>query len=132
MSTATLTQDEVKATHADRPHAREQLPFRLYLNGRFRFHQWDELTTNPFGQRVNQPFQYPIDDSPGNFGLHVARLQERCALAESEVDGLLAKIDGLTTSKVEADGELKSLRAQVAELKRQLETSKSAKNGRKE
>lgn len=123
--------DEVASTHQDRPHAREQLPFRLHVNGRFRFHEWDVTTVNPYGQRVTQPFHYPVDDSPGNFGLHVARLQERCAAAEAEVDGLLAKIDEHVTAKVAMERQIKDMQAQLAEAKRQLQEAKS-KNGRKE
>lgn len=124
--TATLTQEEVKATHADRPHARDMLPFRIVNKGRFNFLQWDSSTIGPYGKPVVIPFDYPIEESPGQFGLQVARLQERCAVSEAEVDGLLAKIDGHVADKVALERQVKDLQSQVAELKR------VKSNGRKE
>ena len=130
MSTATL-EEEVKQTHADRPHARGQLPFRIVNKGRFNFLEWDSSTIGPRGAAVTIPFNYPIEESPGQLGMRIAHLQERCAEAEATEDGYLAKIDGLVTDKVELQAQVKSLLAKVAEAQRQLETAKS-KNGKRE
>ncbi len=133
MSTATLTQEEVKATHADRPHAKTQLPFRNVVNGRFRFIEWDQITTAPNKEKVRVTFNHPVhdDEYSNQLGRVVLELQERCAEAEATEDGYLAKIDALVTDKVELQAQVKSLLAKVAETQRQLEAAKS-KNGRKD
>jgi hypothetical protein len=129
---ATLIPEEVKATHADRPQPRRQLPFRVVSKGRFHCLQWDASTIGPHGTPVIIPFEYSIEETPGEFGLHVARLQERCAEVECYVDGLLSKIDAHITDKLALEGKIKSLEAQLAEAKRQVQEAKQNKNGRRD
>ena len=63
----------------------------------------------------------PIEESQyaSQLGAKVLALQERCASAESQVDGFNAKIDQLTTDKVLLEREIEKLKNQLEEAKRQ-------------
>ena len=120
-------------THRDRPTPKTQLPF-IHVEGSnppqlMYYGTVDTLASAPQTgprlsyQRIKRKIPYRIDvggkDDSNPLGACIAEIMQLFWAKEAEVDGLLARIDGLESEKVTANSELVSLRAKVAELERQ-------------
>ncbi len=116
---ATLS-PEIANSHADRPTARTQAPFRI-VPGQWPEVEWDQdvlLADSKTTRAVRM--HLPIEHSAyGNqCGLKISELLELYHAECGRVDGLLAKIDQLATDAQLLAGENERLKSQLLEAKR--------------
>ena len=100
-------------THADRPTAKASLPFRIIRDG------GNQLPRVIYYSDSGSEFFAIIEGGPAAHPLG-SRLEQLMTMfweKESEVDGLLASIDKLTTDCVLKDGEIAKLTNQLTELR---------------
>lgn len=115
----------IPETHVDRPVSRVQLPFRV-IPGRVRQVEYEQLVGMPDRSFRRVPMHVPIEDSPyGNqIGLKVVEMMEIYFAVETQVNGLLAKVDQLTTDNVLQQREIEKLTNQLAEARRSSQKAK--------
>jgi hypothetical protein len=128
--------EAIASTHADRPRPKRQLPLRVVklMVGGKDMNQLEYRFPHPVGNGksveltqhllIQEPDPRLVIPPLHILGYYTFEIMGLYWDKEAEVDGLLAKIDTLTTDVLFRDREIESLQAKLAEMTRQRDQAK--------